>query len=289
MRKLLVMLGAVALALGSGLSAWAAPTNFEGTASAKFGDEIPAILFYGGGVSTINGASPTLGHMDSGRLAASRGGLSGLTTLLITDPDTAGNSIAAVIVDAQAGTGTLAPISGGIASTATALTQNQVPVRGYAKICLIDPSCVNFLFLDLTETTPNGGTIGAGVGGLLTVGGGTNTIRISVQGAPWTVKTASVIDHVETSGGNTAFITLTAQGWAHGPASATVSSTADVNGVLQIVTPVQITTNLSLGTSQKIGGTVSVILQNVPEPGVLVLLGSAVAGLAVLGRRRMRK
>jgi hypothetical protein len=281
------MLGAAALVLGVGATAWAAPQNFEGTALAKFGDELPNIPFYGGGVSTLNGAGG-LGHMNSGRLAASRGGLGGQVTILITDPDTAGNSIAAVQIDAEAGTGTLAPISGAIASGSQTLTQNQLPVRGVAKICLLDPSCVSFLQLDLTEITTSG-TVGAGVGGLLTVGGGTNTIRISVQGAPWTVKTATVVDHIETTGGNTGFINVTVQGWAHGPASATTSSTADVNGVLQLVTPVQVTTNLSLGTSQKIGGTVSVIMKNVPEPGVLVLLGSAVAGLAVLGRRRMRK
>lgn len=285
MRKFTFMLGVIAIALGASSTTWAAPMNWEGTATAVFGGEIPPIYLYGGGVSTVNANNPG-SHMNTGRLAASRGGITGTVTLYITDPETEGNGIAAVIVDATAGTGTLAPISGGIASNAV-LTQNTLPVRGVAKICLIDPSCGAFLQLDLTEVTANG-TVGAGIGGLLTVGGGTNTIRISVQGAPWTVKTATVVDHVETTNGNTTFVNMTVKGWAHGPASAT-TSTADVNGVLQVVTPVQIQTNLALGTSQKIGGSVSVVLKNVPEPGVLVLLGSAVAGLAVLGRRRMRK
>jgi hypothetical protein len=280
------MLGVIAIALGVGNTSRAGPMNFEGTAVATFGDDLPPINLYGGGVSTVNGINPAGGHMDSGRLAASRGGITGTVTIYITDPETEGNGVAAVVVDAQAGTGTLAPISGAVASN-NVLTANTLPVRGLAKICLIDPSCAVFLALELTETTANG-TVGAGIGGLLTVGGGTNTIRISVQGAPWTVKTATVVDHVETTNAATTFVNLTFKGWAHGPASGT-TSTADINGVLQVVTPVQVTTNLSLGTSQKIGGTVSVLLKNVPEPGVLVLLGSAVAGLTVLGRRRMRK
>jgi len=79
-----------------------------------------------------------------------------------------------------------------------------------------------------------------------------------------------------------------AKGWAHAPAS-TTTSTAQPGGMLQLVTPNQVTTNLPLGSSDKMGSFVIVVYEFIPEPGLLLLLGSGVAGLAVLGRRRMGK
>ena len=48
-------------------------------------------------------------------------------------------------------------------------------------------------------------------------------------------------------------------------------------------------TNLPLGSSLKMGSLVVAIIHFIPEPGMLLLLGSGVAGLAFLGRRKMKK
>ena len=58
---------------------------------------------------------------------------------------------------------------------------------------------------------------------------------------------------------------------------------------MQLITPNQVITNLPLGSSDKMGQFVVWVIHFIPEPGLLLLLGSGVAGLALLGRRRMRK
>jgi hypothetical protein len=135
---------------------------------------------------------------------------------------------------------------------------------------------------------PGTGIKAVGVGGLLTAGG-YGGIRISLQAAPWTVKTATVLDQITPTGGPPRVIeTWVAKGWAHAPVS-TTTSTAQPSGMLQLVTPSQVTTNLPLGSSDKQGSFLIVVYRFIPEPGLLLLLGPGIAGLAFLGRRRMRK
>jgi hypothetical protein len=135
---------------------------------------------------------------------------------------------------------------------------------------------------------PGTGTKGVGVGGLITAGG-YGGIRISLQAAPWTIKTATVIDQITPTGGPPRiFETWYAKGWAHAPVS-TTTSTAQPSGMIQLVTPNQAVTNLPLGSSDKMGSFLIVMIHFIPEPGLLLLLGSGVAGLAFLGRRRMRE
>ena len=125
--------------------------------------------------------------------------------------------------------------------------------------------------------------------GLITVGGGTMP-EISMTGAPWTVKTVTAIDQITTTiGTNKTFITVTFKGFAHGPASATESSTAAVSGVLQLVTPSQVVTTIISGSNAKVASGVIFFIHFIPEPGLLLLLGSGVVGLIVLGRKRMHK
>jgi hypothetical protein len=268
-------------------SAGAAPLNWEGTSTSKVGD-LPALRFVGGGVATVNSSGGTIpAHLATLRLKGSRGGLTGTATTLVTDPETAGNSIVRVIVQAAGGTGTLGPISGGAAST-TVLTRGRLPVKGMAKICLLSTVCTNFVPLLLTEPTAGGvGVQGVGVGGQL-VAGGAGAVRISLEAAPWTIKTATVTDQTDVNTGSLAFVPVTAMGFAHGPASAT-SSTAQPNGVVQLVTPSQVRTNLALGTNVKVGVLTSLLVRFIPEPGLLLLLGSGVAGLVLLGRNRIRR
>ena len=46
---------------------------------------------------------------------------------------------------------------------------------------------------------------------------------------------------------------------------------------------------LPLGSSDKMGAFMITIIHFIPEPGLLLLLGSGVAGLAFLGRRKLMK
>ncbi len=117
-----------------------------------------------------------------------------------------------------------------------------------------------------------------GVGGIITVGG-SGPLRLSLEAAPWTIRTATV--PVTTNGGGT--VAVAAAGWLHGPASFT-TSTAVSGGALSLVTPLRITSNL--GTP--LGAFGRLTLRFVPEPGLLLLMGSGLLGLAILGRTRMR-
>jgi hypothetical protein len=313
MRKLLGLGTAVAVVFAVAGMASARPLNWEGTLTSKIA-ALPDLVATGGGVATVNGSSgPIPAHLDTLRLAASRGHVTGTQTNLITDPETAGNGIAAIIINFEPRTGTIGPISGAIAST-TALTQRTMPIGGVAKICLLSTVCTDFLPLLLTQPTTNGarfqlatatpnqltpnggqgkrlgipgtGVKGVGIGGLVTVGG-FSAVRISVEAAPWTVKTATAIDQTDDNTGLAAFHNVTRMGFAHGPASGT-TSTAAQSGVLQIVTPSQVRTNLSLGSNVKLSTVTELLVHFIPEPGLLLLLGSGVVGLALLGRSRMR-
>ena len=81
--------------------------------------------------------------------------------------------------------------------------------------------------------------------------------------------------------------TRTMQGFVHGPASLT-SSTAKGSGVVQIVTATAVSTSLAPPNNfLSVFGIIR--LHFIPEPGLVLLLGSGIAGLVVLGRHRMRK
>jgi hypothetical protein len=150
-------LGAAAAALlvgGAGPSG-AARLNWEGTLTSTTGS-LPPLQLFGGGVATVNGSSRTIpAHLATQRLEASRGGIEGTATNIITDPDVAGNGIAAIILVGQGGTGTLAPISGVFASQ-PGLTQGVLSARGLSKRCLLSTVCTDFLPLMLTQPTTNG-------------------------------------------------------------------------------------------------------------------------------------
>jgi len=57
---------------------------------------------------------------------------------------------------------------------------------------------------------------------------------------------------------------------------------------VQLVTPNQAETNLALGSNGQVGSTGLFLIRFIPEPGLLMLLGSGIAGLLLLGRSRMR-
>jgi hypothetical protein len=179
--------------------------------------------------------------------------------------------------------GVLGPISGAIASTTTPSGNlGTVPSQGMARICLVVPGCAGNLPLDLGATV-NGVAVGLGAGGLLTIGQ-LGMIRISLVGAPYTVKTITAFNRTN----NGAIQTFTEKGFAHGPMSGT-SSTGQTSGVLQVVSANHIAVQGVPGNTDISGVFSRVVVHFVPEPGLLLLLGAGAAGLALLGRGRIRK
>jgi len=287
MRKVLVLLVTGMLALGVSFSASAALLNVDGTLSTAIGTDLPVLSNTFSGVATLNGSVGGIGvHLNTVTIAGSRVVGSTSAMVAITDPNVAANGIASIRINAEIGTGALGPISGGVQST-TPLTQQVLPIRGLSKVCLLSTACGIFLPLELTQSN---GAKGVGIGGLLTIGGG-SLINISIEAAPWTIKQFTKVDQITTPmtpGGVKKFINVADTGFAHDPASVT-STTAQPSGVVQLISPMQIRTNLAAGSSVKLSLFSILDLHFIPEPGMLLLLGSGVAGLVLLGRHRMRK
>lgn len=277
MRRLLSVLFAALWVVAVASVANAAPLKWHGTLKLELGT-LPTAFVTGTGVATVNAPS-SFGHLNKIRLA---GGLTATDVIPVTDPETtATNGIVAVEVSVTQLAGTLTPGPGPIGNA----TVGTLPMRGVARICLFDTACNpgGFLPLNLTSHTTGSGTIGVGIGGLLTIGSG-GMIRISIQANPWTLGKGTSIDETD----NHALVTVTSVGFAHGPASLT-SSTATQSGVVKFITPLQVSTNLTGGSTAVLKLFSTLKLQFVPEPGMLLLLGSGVVGLVLLGRHRMKK
>lgn len=286
MRKLGILLAVAMLAFGGSSTASAAVLHYNGTLNLELGT-LPSIPATGRGVATVNN-SGALGHLGDLRLKNSRGGL-GNKGVFVPVTDAAAAPIVGIIITATLGTGTLGPISGNAQSSVEPLSKQVLPIAGLARVCLFSTACGTNLPLLLTQHTGATGTKGAGIGGILTIGG-TSPIRISIEAAPWTLKTKTSIDQITTPVGGTVkkYVNRTEKGFAHGPSTNT-TSTANPSGVVQAITPMQVVTNLTNGSNQKIALFGFLTIHFVPEPGMLLLLGSGVAGLVLLGRHRMRK
>jgi hypothetical protein len=294
LKKIILLLATTLVALGVAGSAVAAPINWEGTSTTKLGDFPPANVL-GGGVATV---TTTGSHINALRLVASRGRFNGSFTQLVTDPETISNQIFAIqFVGVGGQTGTLTPISGGLDPAASGYN-GRLPVGGLVKLCLLNTECTTTADLELTQPDPTrpGGIKGVGIGGLLTINVLNGFANISVNAQPFQIAQATLIDQIElpTPSNNVTFVNVEVRGYAHGPSSAS-STTAVVptpsagGGVLQLVSPSQVLTNLTTGTSDKIASGTTLLIRFIPEPGLLLLIGSGVAGLALLGRSRMRK
>jgi hypothetical protein len=276
MKRLFVLtVCALAGALAFGSVAQAAPLKWHGTSTGVIGT-LPPIVLIGSGISTING-STGYGHLNQ---AFNQTPFTGTVQVPVTDPEvTQANGIVAIRATITGGGGTATGISGGPPISTNFIT------LGMTKVCLYDPNCNpgGFLPLELYEHQTLSTEAGLGIGGLLSIGGFSG-IRISVINNPWTLGNAAALD--ETDGGN--FVNRTTNGFVHGPASLT-SSTAKPSGVVQFVTPSQITTNLTAGSASLQSSINSIRFHFIPEPGMLLLIGSGVAGLILIGRSRMRK
>jgi len=285
----LTILLVVAFVLGVSSAAQADKMFFNGVHGLQFSNlgQIDTTAS-GTGIAIING-SAGIGHLNTLQLTKPFVTLNPI--IPVTDPIVTAGGIVEIritsmrINPAPVGAGgAFKPISGAAANTQLGLTLSTMPLAGQVRICLFVAGCTaGSLDSNLGVSTANGALTGQGVGGLLTIGG-SGGIRISILGAPWTLKNVSISNRT-----NNGAITLFGQnGFVHGPASLT-SSTAVTSGVVQLVTANQTTVVGVPGNSDLNGQINRLVLHFTPEPGVLLLLGAGAAGLVVLGRSRIRK
>jgi hypothetical protein len=255
-----------------GLHHYPPKSRWQGSLTLAF-DGLPLIQSTGQVLAGVND-SAGFGHLTT--LSLDRGLAHQSSVTLTTHP-----SLLTVAVTHELGSGRIRSISGG-----PPLASGTLPVPGSLRLCFLVPGCGVAATAPLTTS----GTAGIGIGGILTVLGGTTSfpVRLSIQGAPWTPQTA-MVPNVRTSLGG--FTTLTWTGTAHGPVSST-SSTAAIGGQLRLVSPINITA-VGAGSAHFSGYAILdltfVEVVFAPEPGRFLMLGTVVVALLILGRRRAKR
>jgi hypothetical protein len=276
MRKATLLFAAVLLVVAAG-QAGASPQPPPGTLDLDLGP-LPSLQFRAPGVAVSWRYGGDGNHLSSLRFNTTYwgpGGITGSGTVPVTDPETTG-TVKSIRVSATLGTGTITGISG-----APPLGRNELPLKGFARVCLFSQSCYENLPVNLTL---NDGRSGVGIGGLLTLGA-LGPFRISIENAPWTLGTVTGIN--QTAGGG--FKTLSRAGFVHGVGSATNSTFPHrTTSVIQLIAPQQVTAWGIAGNNDVLTLFPALTIR-IPEPGLLLLLSSGVVGLGALGRRRMKQ
>ncbi len=258
------------LALAPAPGARAATLDFTGTLTVLFGPlpaPLPAAVVPGAGAAQV--VSGEGAHLLSVSLAG--GGFGPFTTTLDVTNYADLNSV--VFSGIENLTGSFGGISGGPPGGGV------MGLSGIAKICLYFAPC-EYAGVSV-PLTPTGGGAGFGIGGTHSTSG---PVDYTYQHAPWTI--GQPVMTIHTANSNVTSPLLPA-GFAHGPASLT-SSTAQLSGVLQLVTVSKVFTSLTAAFPE-FPFTGILTLHFVPEPATLLLLASGVAALALFGRRGHRR
>ena len=255
MRKLFGLVAVAALALAGQAQAAAVP--FTGSLAVQI-SSLPAISVTGAGVAVINGSG---GGAALTSIQLAGGTFAAVASVPVTDP------AAFPIGGVKA-----APTNGPRISPAFNLG-GQMAVQGVSNVCLF-AACNGGPVANVNVPFTQNGTRGVGLGGAPIVVAG--LVNVTVQGAPWTTGIVSIG-------------TSSQQGFVHGPASGGAESAAAASGVIKLVTPVTINTNIGASPTLPAFGILTLHFDPIPEPGTLMLLASGVVGLGILGRRKMSK
>jgi hypothetical protein len=287
----LAVLSVIALAFAG--AARADKLLFSGTHAIKFSHNgvIKEVSASGTGVAIANGKAGPLNTVELTRPFAKI-----TQTTMGMDPGTGideirieGVRINPSLAGPGGAPGVFAPILA--AAKSGLLTKSTLPGAGTIRLCNLS-GCPASVALKLDQTMA-GVAIGPGVGGTIVATGMSGTqpgiTMVTAMGHPWTVNTTMVT--YQTTMGGTA--TFTEMGFVHGPLGMT-GTTLDVTpsgmgGTLQLVSGIQTTCAGCAGTNDPIGQITRLTINFAPEPGLLVLLGAGAAGLALLGRTRVRR
>lgn len=242
----------VAAMLWTGIAsdARAAAIAFNGELALQI-SALDPIAISGSGFAIVEGRPNDPDHLATMRIEASPFNATGVI-VPVTDP--AALPIGGAMATAHNGAGSFQGSNGSFGGV--------MPIQGVTKVCLFG-TCGSSPAANLSVPISI-----VGKGGTAYV---TGVVNVTVQGAPWTTATAFV--------GST-----TAMGFAHGPASGT-TSTLNQSGVLRLVTPIFISTNI--GAMAVVPAFAFLTLHFVPEPGTALLLGLGIAGLVAGGRRTL--
>ena len=237
---------------------------------------IPPVSVDGVGVATLNGSGAGAALETLSLRAASPAP----RRVPVTDPLVSNGGLTALRVAGATGSGALRPVPAvGVAARRRSSRPRRCRCAGIARMCLL-ASCGFGLDMPLAATTPQG-VVGLGVGGAISVAP-LGSLRRTVLGAPWTLRTASVALPTSAGGQLTAF----ASGFAHGPYSFT-GSTARTGG--SVAARHAVRRSARPAGLQPPTGFARLTLHFVPEPRALFVLAPSIALLAAGARRRRRR
>jgi membrane protease YdiL (CAAX protease family) len=266
---------AVAMVLLWTLPAAAERLSWVGTLSLDLLAAGPSPISTARGVATVNGSGGGLA-LETLRLT---GTALGSSIVPITDPLVSAAGPVGLRLAGGPERGTLAPFFPPVSPGATQLTRATLPLRGSLRLCLFSIACGTGVSLALASGAA-GSTVGLGVGGLV-VASPYGPAALSLLGAPWTVRTATLT--AQTTLG--ALVTVFSTGGVHGPLSAT-GSTGIPGGSVALVSPF---VTQSLSADGGFTGFGRLAIRFVPEPRPLAALAVGAVGLWIARHRRLRR